>query len=797
MNNLALIRHRGIRRGLCPCVVLLLGLLVPHLGAYGQADWTPHTPARSVTALSASDVALWVATTGGVFSYTPATGEVSRFTTTNGLSGIDAGAIAYDGVRDCVWIGYTDGTIDQLKVETGAVETFLDIERANQFPGRAIHNLSVLGDTLYVATAFGLVLFDPVQQEVRDAFSNLGTLNPATPARDVLVAPLPDGAPGLWVATDNGVARAPLSSVNLREPAAWTVEAGIPTPQARSLLWYNETLHVGTNTDVFALQADGTWAGLGLSSTGMSALLSTGNRLVGLAPFALNVLEANGTPRRIDVFFDDGTLSVEYNAPAALVQGPDGQIWLGDAVEGLIALPGIPEAGGEIRSAQAVVPAGPFLGLFTDLTFDAEGNLWAAGRRGAGSGFYRYDGQAWTTYAGRFVPALEGRDGFESIHIDAQGNVWAGSLGEGLARVSPDGAVDVFDPSNSSLQPSSAGGSFVVVRGVGSEADGQLWVSNEFSPQPLSVRLADGTWQALSNLRGDGIPASLDRYDRIHVDANNQKWILPVREAGQGLIVWDTNGTPTNRTDDRLKYLRGRGSGGRGLPDERITAWIQDRQGWVWIGSERGIAYYFFPQFVISDNPNEFEAQWPIGGEGANRSFLLRDLYVNDLAVDAADRKWIASRTGAWLINAEGTEVLEHFTSQNSPLFSDNVLAIAVDDRTGQIYFATDKGMLSFQGDAIAPAAEAQDLFVYPNPVTAQAGGTLPPVFIEGLVAQTRIRIVAPDGSLVRRITARGGRARWDGRDESGRLVPAGVYLVLAVGENDAGTARGKVAVVR
>ncbi len=776
----------------------LLGLtLLSASGVWAQNEWTAHTPFRSVTALSASDIAVWVSTTGGVFSYTPATGEINRFTTTNGLSGIDAQAIAYDPVRNCVWIGYVNGAIDQLKVETGAVETFLDIERADQFSSRSIHNMSVLGDTLYVATDFGLVLFDPEAQEVRDAFSNLGTLNPATPVRDVLVAARPDGQAGLWVATDNGVAHAPLASVNLREPAAWTVETDIASAQAQSLVWFNETIYVGTDTDVFVLQPDGTWSGLDLSNTGAAGLLTSEDRLISLAPFALNVVDPDGRRRRVEVLFDDGALSVEYNEPVALVKGPDGQIWLGDAAEGLIAFPEIPAEGREIRSAQAVVPAGPFLGLFTDLTFDAQGNLWVAGRRGPGSGFYRFDGQAWTTYSGRFVSELEGRDGYESIHVDAQGNVWAGSLGEGLAKVSPDGAIEVFDPSNSTLLPASAGSNFVVVRGVASEADGVVWVSNEFSPQPMNVRLPDGTWRALSALQGDGLPSAMSRYHRIHVDAANQKWVLPAREAGQGLIVWDTGGTPTDRTDDRIKYLRGRGTGGRGLPDEGVTAWVQDRQGWVWIGTERGIAYYFFPQFVISDNPNEFEAQWPIGGAGENRSFLLRDLYVNDMAVDPADCKWIASRTGAWLINAEGTAVLEHFTTENSPLFSDNVIAVTVDDRTGYVYFATDKGMLSWQGDAIAPATGVQDLLVYPNPAVAQAGTALPPIFIEGLVAQTRIRIVAPDGTLVRRIEARGGRARWDGRDEAGRLVPSGIYLVLALGENDAGTARGKVAVVR
>ncbi|GIV60418.1 MAG: hypothetical protein KatS3mg043_1507 [Rhodothermaceae bacterium] len=139
---------------------------------------------------------------------------------------------------------------------------------------------------------------------------------------------------------------------------------------------------------------------------------------------------------------------------------------------------------------------------------------------------------------------------------------------------------------------------------------------------------------------------------------------------------------------------------------------------------------------------------------------------------------------------------MAHFSTDNSPLFSNTVLSVAVDARTGQVYFATDRGLLSYQGDAVAPAEKPGDLFVYPNPVVLADGDT-PDIIIEGLVQETEVRIVAPHGAVVARLSARGGRVRWDGRDLDGRLVPSGVYLVIAVGQNNEGTAYGKVAVIR
>ena len=130
-------------------------------------------------------------------------------------------------------------------------------------------------------------------------------------------------------------------------------------------------------------------------------------------------------------------------------------------------------------------------------------------------------------------------------------------------------------------------------------------------------------------------------------------------------------------------------------------------------------------------------------------------------------------------------------------MFSDEVVAVAVDNRTGLVYFATDRGLLAYQDDPIEPVTEPQDLFVFPNPAVASSDGSLPEISIEGLVASTDIRITKADGTVVATIDGEGGRVRWDGRDLGGEFVPSGVYIVIARGLNEEGTAYGKLAVVR
>ena len=138
---------------------------------------------------------------------------------------------------------------------------------------------------------------------------------------------------------------------------------------------------------------------------------------------------------------------------------------------------------------------------------------------------------------------------------------------------------------------------------------------------------------------------------------------------------------------------------------------------------------------------------------------------------------------------------MAHYTSDNSPLFSNQVLTITVEETSGEVFIGTDKGLVSAYSDAVKSSEQVQDLFVYPNPVEIMSDQS-PQVYIEGLVAETEISITSIHGELVRRMQARGGRGLWNGRDQTGNLVPSGMYLIVARGKNGEGIAYGKVAVI-
>lgn len=780
---------------------LLLGLLLLYAAPRPAAgQWVAHTSLRSVTALAVSPEALWAGTTGGVFRYAVGSGDVRRFTLADGLAGTRAEAVAFDGgcgEAGCLWIGYSDGVLDRLDVARETVRSFRDVARAERFASRGINRLVARGDTLYVATDFGLVVFDAARGEVRDTYERFGSLPAATPVFDVLEAPGPDGAPALWVATAEGVAYAARATINLKDPAAWTAEsAGLPAVEARALARHAGRLYVGTAGGLAVREPGGGYTALGLTARAVTDLVSDGTRLLGAERFGVVVVDDDGAGQRT---------SDDFSAPTAVAVGPSGRVWLGDAREGLVALAPFTSATDRLEAEQTFYPDGPYYNLFADLGVDAAGRLWVAGAPASpeapDAGFYRRDADGtWTDYVAALVPALEGRTSFTRLFVDDEGAWFGSQSGGGLVFAAPGEEPVAYNRANSSLRGAESGGNpdYILVGGIGRDDQGNLWVSNRDAPRPLSVQTPDGDWTSLPLVSCDGITPFNATYDGLYVDDFGQLWLTVVDKRDLrntvGLSIVDPGRDVTDPSDDVCRYFGSAGAGGQGLPRSReVRAVVEDRDGNVWIGTDRGLAYVLNTGIVAQD-PNAIPV-WP---QGEDRSYLFQGLHVNDLAVDPANRVWIASNQGAWLVESVGGgyRVAEHFTTENSPLFSDVVSAVTVDGRTGDVYFATDLGLVSYRGDAVEAAPSSAELFVFPNPVrlAPDAPGE---VFIDGLVDATTVLIVTPGGEVVRRFEARGGRARWDALDGEARPVPSGVYLVIAVAADGSETAYGKVAILR
>lgn len=786
------VRHVAMtpaRRHLSIPVLLLVWAVVACVqGAAAQTGgWTSYTSFTSVRGLVTTSQEVWAATAGGVFGYRIADGEIERYSAVEGLHSVDTRTLAYDARRDVLWIGYQDGVLDRLDTATGDITTYLDIQRARQFSARGIHRLLVSGDTLYVATDFGLVVFDPVRAEVRDAYTRLGSFSPATAVYDLVA-----DRDTLWLGTAEGLAWAPLRGRNLQDPSVWSNQAiGAARRPVRSLARFRGMIYIGTDQDLYERHSASRLVPLSVSGFGVSQLVVVGESLIGVEQFNLVTISADGSAVKNPVTGRD--------APRALAVSADGSVWVGDSVAGLARV-----SASAVNAAFdveiAVVPDGPKVNQFSDLAPGADGTIWAGGTSEARSGLHRLaaDG-TWTTFNGESHAELVGRSRYTSVRALGDGSAWAASEGGGVLHVTKDGDITVYTPANSSLLPAAGTTDFVIAAGISTDREGSVWVTTRGSSTPLHVRTPDGAWTRLEGYVGGTLTERSTAYGTLMIDSYDQKWIILRDENNfnrvRGLLVVDTGSSATSTSDDRFRLFEEKGSAGQGLPGTTVTSVVEDRDGLVWIGTDSGIAYFVNTGIVASDA--SARPIWPPWADRTEGTFVLFGLKVNDLGVDPANRLWIATDEGAWQIASgeAGYELVRHFTAENSPLLSDIVVSVAVDAVTGQVFFATDRGLVAWSGDAVAPSESVRELDVYPNPF--EPGKNADRVVISGLVEETDVRIMTPAGVVVASMRARGGLVTWDGTDLTGSPAPSGMYLVAAVGTDGEGTAYGRIALLR
>ena len=156
--------------------------------------------------------------------------------------------------------------------------------------------------------------------------------------------------------------------------------------------------------------------------------------------------------------------------------------------------------------------------------------------------------------------------------------------------------------------------------------------------------------------------------------------------------------------------------------------------------------------------------------------YLFQDEEVHTIAVDGANRKWVGTKNGVWLISAEGDKIIYRFTVDNSPLLSNDVKRIAIDPQNGEVFIATANGICSFRSTATEGGETNSNVLVFPNPVPPNYNGT---IAIKGLVDNALVKITELNGRLVYQTRALGGQAIWDGKNYKGEKIDSGVYLVI------------------
>ena len=736
-------------------LIIILPLVC--LEAMGQdlipiGTWRSHFSFRNAQLLTEANNRIYAATDNAFMYVDLDDNSINRITRTDGLSDINISALGYSMETDWLVIGYTSGNID-LYNDTQIVN-LSQITSAQLTGSRRINSIATVSETAYLATDFGVIVLDLSSFEIRESYLNLGPSGERAGINDLIVF-----NDSLFLATDAGIISArPDVTVNLLDFRNWKrINSVLPiaTQEVDFLTTINDQVVAGIKDQGLFSRSDFEWSELAdfsseirrLNASSSELLVSLENELVAVNPL-------------------DGVSEVigyaENEQPSDVIV-ENGNIWIADQLSGLYT--GVP------GNFQQLALEGPGSNAINKLHY-FDGSLYVlhenADESSGFEGYSRFEGGRWSAISTAALP-FRSPTGIR------------GSGETGIQLVSAvDGLLDV--ESQAITQAGSAGSTFVasqngetVLTGVDFDSQGNMWVSNFESPSAYHRRSPDGTWQAFNFFPSPSrFPISLD------INELDDVWSILDPAAGGGIFVFN-DGTSESR-------LLGTSESAGNLPSSVITAIAFDREGQVWIGSDQGIA--FIPDLNNLFTENSVGAVRPI----FENRFLLEEEVITAIAVDGGNRKWVGTNDGIWLFDPSGEELVSNFTFDNSPLPSNEIVAIEVDPVTGEVFIATRGGLVSIRGTSTRATEKHENVKIFPNPVRPGFAGE---IGISGLAEDAVVKITDMGGRLVKEINANGGTAVWDGRSFRGQRADSGIYLVLSASPDGDETFVGKIAIVR
>jgi ligand-binding sensor domain-containing protein len=731
--------------------------------AIGQ--WRGHLPYRLGQYVTQSEEKVFFSTEFAILEVDKTDFSTRRRSKVDGLSNIGIELIRYNPFSDVLIVVYQNGVIDLIQ-EDGEVVTMNQIRNFDSFAGeKRINDIHVANDSMvYLGATYGVSKINISAQEF--VFTTFTGISVNTVYEY-------DGF--LYAATAEGLYRIEVDNVNPDDFGNWQLlgpEQGMPMDySARGVAAYDGALYVGINDSAFRYENE--QLTLFTEEPGSSIQFIYSNE---------NTLIVGFRPGRVTYLTQDGqTGDLPFNCvftPNNVIIDERGRLWYGnEAVRtGFRYQDNINQGFCESLDFNS-----PWSTAVWDMSV-ANGQLWLASGgltqtfnpNFLSDGFASFINGQWEIY--NLVTREELRNSPDSELDDVQvfvssaihpsnGKVYMGSYLEGLIELDPaTDEINQYYLDNSTLQIAT-GDARVRIGGLAFDEENNLWVANNSAPRPLSVLQPGGEWKSFS-LASCGENAIQD----IAVDANGFKWIRSIG-ASTGVLVFD-EGEMDNDSDDRCRVFNTNNSE---LPTNDVNCVVADLDGDIWVGTNAGVVIFECGGSAFEQVCRGTKRIVEQDGFGA---FLLETENVTTIAVDGANRKWVGTQNGVFLLSPSGEEQIDRFTVDNSPLFDNEIVDIAVDQQTGEVFIGTAEGLISYQSDAVAGGrTHRSDIAVYPNPVRENYEG---PIAINGLARDAIVKITDITGKLVFETQALGGQAIWNGRDYNGRKVQTGVYLVFS-----------------
>ncbi len=755
-------------------IYLLLVLFIIGLcyGAFTQNElpigqWRSHLPYVSGNWVTQSASTLYYATEWSVLLLDKTERSVNFLTTVEGLSNTGIRMIKYNEGAQTLIVVYNNSVIDLVK--PNEVVTLNQIRNFRGIVGeKTIYDIFIENDSIiYLAANYGVSRLNiRTNQFVFTTFTGVDVRSAAVQAGQ------------LFIATDDGLYRTSLNNLIIADITTWQwlgQQDGFPPDyRAGAMAIYQDQLYVTINDTLCRFTQQQLERIRHEPNFRLQFLSAEGQHLlVGYR------CERNCIRGKVVYFRPDGSSGETAfecsNVPNYAVEDKAGRVWFGDVFRNFRMSNSVSDG-----FCNAMTFNSPYSHFNRKMTV-YKNQLWlAAGGvnqtfsyRFLDHGFASFINGQWSIYNRYTRPELLGENPNDinddlldfmvvAVH-PANGKVYAGSFIEGLIEY--DGQVmKLYNEKNSSLNNAIGDTARTRISGLAFDQDNNLWIANHFADRPISVLKKDGTWQSFKPTCNQA------EIHEVAVDQAGYKWFV-TSNSSAGVLLFD-EGDPANPNDDRCRVFSQNNSN---MPTNITNCIAADLNGDIWVGTSQGIVIFECGGSAFEPICQGTLRIVELDGFGA---YLLESEEVTAIAVDGANRKWVGTRSGVFLLSPSGEQQLAHFTTDNSPLFDNNITAIAVNGQTGEVFIGTEKGVISYQSDAVEGSRfNKAKVEVFPNPVRPEYNG---PIVIRGLARDANVKITDVNGRLVYETQALGGQAIWDARDYNGRRARSGVYLVFS-----------------
>lgn len=767
------------------CLLLSMFCMVifsPDVSAQlAMGQWRTHFAYTSVSRIAQSENKVFGLSEGSLFSVDKRDENVEYYSKISGLSGTQVSCMEYDYETETLVIVYSNGNIDLLR--SGGVENIPDLYNKSMTASKEVNSIYFYGGKAYLACKFGIVVLNLSKKEIAETYY-IGDF-----AAEVDVQTITVVGNSIYANTTTDVYQADITSAHLINYENWHK---ISLPGSGAVIQvhaFNNELLLLRGSYLYRM-ANGIWQQV--SDAVFTKVHSNDNILLAYSDVVY----------RFDVTYaysylpgTSGVQDAEYDSDADLY-------WFAAGEQGIVCY------NAQTQSQNKYIPNGPQVNVPYRLQFSGkklfmvQGGRWASQYNLPGYVMMYENGEwtniwdgVWSAQRGKYIhtktelPIVDFMD--IAVAPNDNSHFYITSYGAGLYEYRNNQFHAQYTHDNSSLETIFPGGTwsqqygYIRLDGITYDAEGNLWIANSSSNTALKVLSTNGKWLSLGvkDLMNKPTLGSI----LISSQNKNHKWINSVRSS-PGILVFDDNGTLEETSDDKAVFIAEFfDQDNNSIIPASIYCMAQDNDGAIWVGTDVGPLVFSNPNNIFDGTNSCTRIKIP-RNDGTNLAdFLLEKEEIKAIAIDGANRKWIGTgASGVYLMSADGQETIQHFTTANSPLTSNDILSIAINPVTGEVFIGTGSGLLSYQSDAAKGGDGFDYIYAYPNPVRETYTGV---ITITGLVDNTTVKITDVAGNLVYETKSNGSLAIWDGKNKSGKKVSTGVYLAICLTED--GSERG------